>query len=101
MGRFSSGLTEIVRFRGVIYFCTNLGPVIFSQLCFRGKLLALREFIKEGFRPPAILFTETKERCQRIMGELLYDGINAMSLCAAKSPAERQKVIQATRLGSD
>jgi len=65
----------------------------------RGKLLALREFIKEGFRPPAILFTETKERCQRIMGELLYDGINAMSLCAAKSPAERQKVIQATRLG--
>jgi len=61
--------------------------------------LALREFIKEGFRPPAILFTETKERCQRIMGELLYDGINAMSLCAAKSPAERQKVIQATRLG--
>ena len=67
----------------------------------RGKLLALREFIKEGFRPPAILFTETKERCQRIMGELLYDGINAMSLCAAKSPAERQKVIQATRLGLD
>merc|ERR1712131_449451 len=65
----------------------------------RGKLLALREFIKSGFRPPAILFTETKERCQRIMGELLYDGINAMSLCAAKSPAERQKVIQATRLG--
>ena len=35
------------------------------------------------------------------MGELLYDGINAMSLCAAKSPTERQKVIQATRLGSD
>ena len=35
------------------------------------------------------------------MGELLYDGINAMSLCAAKSPAERQKVIQATRLGTD
>merc|ERR1711990_145291 len=65
----------------------------------RGKLMALRQFIKEGFRPPAILFTETKERCQRIMGELLYDGINAMSLCAAKSPAERQKVIQATRLG--
>ena len=61
--------------------------------------MALRQFIKEGFRPPAILFTETKERCQRIMGELLYDGINAMSLCAAKSPAERQKVIQATRLG--
>ena len=30
----------------------------------RGKLLALREFIKDGFRPPAILFTETKERCQ-------------------------------------
>merc|ERR1711990_521236 len=51
----------------------------------RGKLMALRQFIKEG--------------CQRIMGELLYDGINAMSLCAAKSPAERQKVIQATRLG--
>ena len=63
--------------------------------------MALRQFIKEGFRPPAILFTETKERCQRIMGELLYDGINAMSLCAAKSPAERQKVIQATRLGLD
>ena len=61
--------------------------------------MALRQFIKEGFRPPAILFTETKERCQRIMGELLYDGINAMSLCAAKSPAERHKVIQATRLG--
>jgi len=65
----------------------------------RGKLLALREFIKDGFRPPAILFTETKERCQRIMGELLYDGINAMSLCAAKSNADRQKVIQATRVG--
>ena len=33
------------------------------------------------------------------MGELLYDGINAMSLCAAKSNADRQKVIQATRVG--
>jgi len=65
----------------------------------RGKLLALRQFIKDGFRPPAILFTETKDRCQRIMGELLYDGINAMSLCAAKTPQERHKVIQATRLG--
>ena len=102
ISRFSSGLTEIVRFRGVIQNCTNVrGPSTLTPLCFRGKLLALREFIKEGFRPPAILFTETKERCQRIMGELLYDGINAMSLCAAKSPAERQKVIQATRLGSD
>merc|ERR1712113_877898 len=66
----------------------------------RGKLLALRQFIKDGFRPPAILFTETKERCQRIMGELLYDGINAMSLCAAKSRQERHRVIQATRLGT-
>ena len=56
--------------------------------------MALRNFIKDGFRPPAILFTETKERCQRIMGELLYDGINAMSLCAAKTTQERHKVIQ-------
>ena len=34
--------------------------------------MALRDFIREGFRPPAIVFTETKERCQRLMGELLY-----------------------------
>ena len=86
----------------------------------RGKLLALREFIKSGFRkgkkinlsaesdflifslrPPAILFTETKERCQRIMGELLYDGINAMSLCAAKTPQERHRVIQVRVQKSD
>lgn len=65
----------------------------------RGKLLALRQFIQDGFRPPAILFTETKDRCQRIMGELLYDGINAMSLCAAKTASDRQKVIEATRHG--
>ena len=76
--------------------------------------MALRQFISEGFRPPAILFTETKDRCQRIMGELLYgkfclvglcmrvdfvDGVNAMSLCAAKTAGDRAKVIQATRHG--
>jgi len=65
----------------------------------RGKLMALRQFISDGFRPPAILFTETKDRCQRIMGELLYDGVNAMSLCAAKTASDRAKVIQATRHG--
>ena len=102
--RFRISLTSSEKTDSQIYRLKENPPCklqlyFFLKLIFRGKLMALRQFIKEGFRPPAILFTETKERCQRIMGELLYDGINAMSLCAAKSPAERQKVIQATRLG--
>ena len=79
--------------------CVNLSKVALGKG--KNNLSAESDFLIFSLRPPAILFTETKERCQRIMGELLYDGINAMSLCAAKTPQERHRVIQVRVQKSD
>lgn len=39
----------------------------------KGKLLALRQQIREGVTPPVLIFVQSKERANELYRELLYD----------------------------
>lgn len=41
-----------------------------------GKLIAVRDLIRKGIRPPVLIFVQSKERAQELFVELIYDGIN-------------------------
>ncbi|KAL1488193.1 hypothetical protein ABEB36_015150 [Hypothenemus hampei] len=40
-----------------------------------GKLLALRDLIRQGVQPPVLIFVQSKDRAQQLFNELIYDGI--------------------------
>ena len=41
-----------------------------------GKLLAIRQLAQRGeLRPPALLFVQSAERAQQLLGELAFDGL--------------------------
>lgn len=41
-----------------------------------GKLLAVRQIVQAGLKPPVLIFLQNKERAQALFHELVYDGIN-------------------------
>lgn len=40
-----------------------------------GKLIAIRDLIRQGISPPVLIFVQSKERAQQLFNELIYDGI--------------------------
>ncbi|KAI2651066.1 putative ATP-dependent RNA helicase DDX52 [Labeo rohita] len=41
-----------------------------------GKLLAMRNLIKQGFLPPVLVFVQSIDRARELFHELVYEGIN-------------------------
>ena len=41
-----------------------------------GKLLAIRQLIREGLRPPVLVFLQSKDRARELFHELVYDGVS-------------------------
>ena len=41
-----------------------------------GKLLAIRQIVQSGLKPPVLVFVQSKSRAQELLKELIYDGIN-------------------------
>ena len=64
-----------------------------------GKLMALRQVIADGLRPPILVFVNTKERAKELHRELMYDGVHVDSLHAAQSVAARAAAVDNFRLG--
>jgi len=64
-----------------------------------GKLLAIRQMVRKGFRPPAIVFLQSKERAQALFSELLYDGANVDVVHAGRSQAARDASVAKFRRG--
>ncbi|GAB0099135.1 RNA helicase [Sergentomyia squamirostris] len=64
-----------------------------------GKLLAVRDLIKEGLQPPVLVFVQSKERAQQLLAELLYDGINVEAIHADRNQNERDVVVREFREG--
>ncbi|XP_059618720.1 LOW QUALITY PROTEIN: DEAD box protein 52 homolog [Phlebotomus argentipes] len=64
-----------------------------------GKLLAVRDLVKEGLQPPVLVFVQSKERAQQLLSELLYDGINVDAIHADRSQNERDAVVRGFREG--
>lgn len=78
-------------------------PDIDQKLLFvgkeEGKLLAIRQLIQRGIKPPVLIFLQSKERAQALFGELMYDGVNVDVLHSDKSRAARDAAIDKFRRG--
>uniref|UniRef100_A0A1B0GNH3 RNA helicase n=1 Tax=Phlebotomus papatasi TaxID=29031 RepID=A0A1B0GNH3_PHLPP len=64
-----------------------------------GKLLAVRDLVKQGLQPPVLIFVQSKERAQQLLSELLYDGINVEAIHADRTQNERDSVVRGFREG--
>ncbi|KAL9884101.1 LOW QUALITY PROTEIN: DExD-box helicase 52 [Glossina fuscipes fuscipes] len=53
-----------------------------------GKLLAVRDLVRSGLKPPVLIFVQSKERKQ-LFEELLYDGINVDIIHADRTQQQR------------
>eukprot|EP00752_Nemacystus_decipiens_P009886 g8819.t1 len=64
-----------------------------------GKLLAIRQLVQEGLRPPVLVFLQSKDRAKELFHELVYDGINTDVMHASRTQDQRDDIIQRFRAG--
>jgi ATP-dependent RNA helicase DDX52/ROK1 len=64
-----------------------------------GKLMALRQLIKDGLTPPVLVFVATKDRAKALHRELLYDGVRVDSIHSEQSNATRTSAVDNFRAG--
>jgi ATP-dependent RNA helicase DDX52/ROK1 len=64
-----------------------------------GKLLAVRQLIQQGIKPPVLIFLQNKDRAKALFKELIYDGINVDIMHADRTQAQREDVIAKFRSG--
>ncbi|KAH8380454.1 hypothetical protein KR009_010751, partial [Drosophila setifemur] len=65
-----------------------------------GKLVAMRNLVRQGLQPPVLVFVQSKERAKQLFEELLYDGINVDVIHAERSQHQRDNCVRAFREGS-
>jgi len=63
------------------------------------KLLAIRQLVSQGIKPPVLIFMQSKDRAQALFGELLYDGIHVDVIHAGRSHSHRELAVQKFRRG--
>jgi len=64
-----------------------------------GKILAVRQHIRKGIKPPVIIFVQSKDRAQQLFRELVYDGLNVDVIHSGRTQAQRDQVVQKFRNG--
>jgi len=64
-----------------------------------GKLLAVRQLLKQGLKPPVLIFVQSIERAKELFHELIYDGINVDVIHSERTQAQRDKIVQNFRAG--
>ncbi|KAI0243517.1 RNA-dependent ATPase rok1, partial [Massospora cicadina] len=64
-----------------------------------GKLMALRNLIRKGFLPPAIIFVQSVERAQQLYLELVYDNLHVDVIHSERPQRQREAVIARFRQG--
>ncbi|XP_065827734.1 probable ATP-dependent RNA helicase DDX52 isoform X2 [Oscarella lobularis] len=64
-----------------------------------GKLIGIRDIIREGFKPPMLVFVQSKERAKDLFHELIYDGLNVDVVHADRTQSQRDNVVRSFRLG--
>lgn len=64
-----------------------------------GKLLAMRQLVQEGLKPPVLIFLQSKDRAKALYGELAYEGLSIDAIHADRTPEQRASVIARFRSG--
>ena len=54
-----------------------------------GKLVALRQMVREGLRPPVLIFVQSVERAMQLFHALVYGGLHVDVLHAERTAAQR------------
>ncbi|KAI9143527.1 P-loop containing nucleoside triphosphate hydrolase protein [Paraphysoderma sedebokerense] len=65
----------------------------------QGKLLAIRQLIQTGFKPPIIIFVQSIDRATALFRELVYDNINVEMIHSSRSKSDRDSIIENFRIG--
>ena len=53
-----------------------------------GKMVALRQYIQKGIRPPVLIFVQSIDRAKELFHELVYDGINVEVIHSDRTKAQ-------------
>ncbi|XP_061716683.1 DEAD box protein 52 homolog [Cydia pomonella] len=64
-----------------------------------GKLVAFRQLVQQGLKPPVLVFVQSKDRAKQLFKELIYDGINVDVIHADRTQAQRDNVVRSFRVG--
>jgi superfamily II DNA/RNA helicase len=64
-----------------------------------GKILALKQMVQKGLKPPVLIFVQSKERAVQLHKALLFEGLNCDAIHADRTPAQREEAITKFRRG--
>ncbi|EIE20904.1 P-loop containing nucleoside triphosphate hydrolase protein, partial [Coccomyxa subellipsoidea C-169] len=64
-----------------------------------GKLIALRDLLGLGTRPPILVFTNSKQRCSALHRDLALEGVLVDSISADQAPSARAATVDRFREG--
>ncbi|XP_063891973.1 DEAD box protein 52 homolog [Helicoverpa armigera] len=64
-----------------------------------GKLVAFRQLVQQGLKPPVLVFVQSKDRAKQLFKELIYDGINVDVIHADRTQLQRDNVVRSFRVG--
>ncbi|KAG0258123.1 RNA-dependent ATPase rok1 [Actinomortierella ambigua] len=64
-----------------------------------GKLIAIRQLIQGGLKPPVLIFVQSIERAKELFHELIYDGIHVDVIHSERTKAQRDKIVEGFRQG--
>ncbi|KAI8071268.1 P-loop containing nucleoside triphosphate hydrolase protein [Gongronella butleri] len=106
---FSSTLEELAQsvmvnpIRVVIGSKNAATDTIKQQLLFTGnesgKMVALRQYINAGIKPPVLIFVQSIDRAKELFKELVFDGINVEVIHSDRTKAQRESIIDQFRMG--
>jgi ATP-dependent RNA helicase DDX52/ROK1 len=65
-----------------------------------GKVLAMRQQVAAGLKPPVLVFVQSVDRAKQLFRELVYDGINVDVMHADRTQAQRDQIIAQFRSGA-
>jgi ATP-dependent RNA helicase DDX52/ROK1 len=64
-----------------------------------GKLLALRQHLQQGLKPPVLVFVQSANRAAQLAGELKDEGVNVDCIHSERTQAQREQCIARFRAG--
>jgi ATP-dependent RNA helicase DDX52/ROK1 len=64
-----------------------------------GKLIAIRQLVQSGFKPPVLIFVQSIQRAQELFKELVYDGINVDMIHSERTQQQRENIVTNFRIG--
>lgn len=65
----------------------------------QGKVFAVRSLLKEGLKPPVLVFVQSKDRAAELFRELVFDGVQVDAIHGDRTAAARESAVERFRAG--